>query len=216
MKHSHFIEFLSLRLQQPLPGWDSHKKMSPLINGAIPTGYTKIPQEAKKSAAAILLYPRSNESELLLTVRSQKVSHHKGQISLPGGRSEENEHSIDTALRETHEEIGIHPSYIKIIGALSPLYVPPSQSLMNIIVGELHAHHEFTINTDEVQEVFSISLDTLLHTDITFHSKQRSNGIEVIAPVWEIHPTTHLWGATAMILNELLWLYKEFKEHIYE
>ena len=87
---------------------------------------------------------------------------------------------------------------------------------MNIIVGELHAHHEFSINTDEVQEVFSISLDTLLYTDITFHSKQRSNGIEVIAPVWEIHPTIHLWGATAMILNELLWLYKEFKEHIYE
>ena len=66
MKHSHFIEFLSLRLQQPLPGWDSHKKMSPLINGAIPIGYTKIPQEAKKSAAAILLYPKSDESELLL------------------------------------------------------------------------------------------------------------------------------------------------------
>jgi 8-oxo-dGTP pyrophosphatase MutT (NUDIX family) len=216
MKHSHFIEFLSLRLQQPLPGWDSHKKMSPLINGTIPFGYTTIPHDAKKSAAAILLYPRSDASELLLTLRSQKVSHHKGQISLPGGRSEENEHSIETALRETHEEIGIDPSCINVIGALSPLYVPPSQSLMNIIVGELHAHHEFSINPDEVQEVFSISLDTLLNTDITFHSKQRSNGIEVIAPVWEIHPTTHLWGATAMILNELLWLYKEFKEHFYE
>ena len=104
------------------------------------------------------------------------------------------------------QESGKYKGKYKLGGALDALRIARNSI----------EHKEIALNPDEVQEVFSISLDTLLNTDITFHSKQRSNGIEVIAPVWEIHPTTHLWGATAMILNELLWLYKEFKEHFYE
>lgn len=211
MNHDAFIEYLRVRLARPLPGWDYQQRMSPIIAGKKTNEPRLIPKDAHQTGVAALLQPGDHGSELIFTIRSQYVSHHKGQISFPGGRAESNESIIETALRETHEELGIHQSSITVLGRLSSLYVPPSHSQMHVIVGALDHIPEFQPNEHEVEEVFSVSLQALAFEHEIIHlPKMRSQDYEVLAPCWPIHPNTHLWGATAMCVSELVGLYTDF------
>jgi 8-oxo-dGTP pyrophosphatase MutT (NUDIX family) len=215
MTHDAFVQYLRDRLTKPLPGWTYQQKMSPIIGGKQTNEPRIIPPDARKSGVAALLIPGLKGSELVFTIRSQYVSHHKGQISFPGGRAESHETIIDTALRETQEELGIHYESISVIGNLSPLYVPPSHSHMHVIVGALDHSPFFEPNMKEVEEVFSISIHALAYEyEIVHLPKMRSQDFEVIAPCWHIHPKNHLWGATAMCVSELVGLYKDFIDEI--
>jgi 8-oxo-dGTP pyrophosphatase MutT (NUDIX family) len=209
--HLSFIEYLAGRLQQPLPGWEYQQRMSPYVKGQQTLEPRLIPPDAKQTSVAALLFPGENGSELLFTMRSTKVSHHKGQICFPGGRSEESESIRQTALRETHEELGIPREYISVIGNLSSLFVPPSHSMMHVIVGHLPTKPIVNPNPMEVEEVFSIALhDLAFKHEIQHVTKMRSPDLEVLAPCWQIHPKNHLWGATAMCVSELIGLYQDF------
>lgn len=211
MNHDAFVDYLRFRLTKPLPGWEYQQKMSPIIAGKQTNEPRLVPVDAHQSGVAALLQPGEYGSELIFTIRSQYVSHHKGQISFPGGRAESNESIIETALRETHEELGIDHSSISVLGKLSSLYVPPSHSQMHVIVGALEETPNFEPNTQEVEEVFSVSLQALAFEHEIIHlPKMRSQGFEVLAPCWPIHPKTHLWGATAMCVSELVGLYTDF------
>lgn len=210
-QHLSFIEYLSKRLQQPLPGWEYQQRMSPYIQGKQTLEPRLVPPDAKQTSVAALLFPGENGSELLLTKRSATVSHHKGQICFPGGRSESNESILQTALRETHEELGIPHEQISVIGNLSSLFVPPSYSMMHVIVGHLPDKPMVYPNFNEVEEAFSIPLHDLAFKHTIKHvSKLRSSDLEVLAPCWELHSDNQLWGATAMCVSELIGLYKDF------
>ena len=210
MKHDVFLEYLQERLRHPLPGWEYQQMMSPIIGGKQTTEPRDIPNDAHQTGVAALLMPGNDGTELIFTIRSQYVSHHKGQISFPGGRSEINETIIETALRETEEELGIQQSAISVLGNLTSLYVPPSHSLMHVIVGALDHRPNFQPNEQEVEEVFSISLNALAFDHSIVHlPKMHSQGIEVLAPCWPIHAKNHLWGATAMCTSELVGLYRD-------
>lgn len=211
MNHDAFIGYLRDRLTKPLPGWDYQQRMSPIIAGNRTNEPRNIPQDAHQTGVAALLFPGDFGSELIFTIRSQFVSHHKGQISFPGGRAETHESIIETALRETHEELGIEESSINVIGKLSSLYVPPSHSHMHVIVGELNQTPVFQPSLQEVEEVFSVSLHALAFQHEIIHlPKMRAQDFEVLAPCWPIHPKNHLWGATAMCVSELIGLYTDF------
>lgn len=203
------IRFLSDRLQKTLPGRNAQIKMAPKPVSEGEMREMDPPEGVHKSSVLVLLFPNEEEElELTLTLRSHDIDH-GGQISFPGGRADNDETPVETALREANEEIGIKPKDIHVIGQLSDLYVSHSNNLVTPIVGFTKQRPDFQINPAEVEEVFAVELASLLHKkNLTIEDWDlRSHTYKV--PYWDIHRVP-LWGATAMMLNELLELTREY------
>ncbi|MBI3259388.1 MAG: CoA pyrophosphatase [Ignavibacteriae bacterium] len=206
------IEFLKQRLQLPLPGIEAQALMMPETTGLKYHPLTEPPVHSRRSAILCLLTPSElQQPEILFTLRSNNLSSHKGQISFPGGRCEPYELPHETALRETHEEVGIPPETITIIGSLTKLYVPPSNSLIYPIIGYCNERPtNIQVQPEEVQEVFFTGIKELLDKNNVKLTQLERNGILIDTPYFDIHHTTKLWGATAMILGEVCSLFQEF------
>lgn len=204
-----FIEHLSNRLEKPLPGLNAQLRMAPTPLSDGPARELEPPPNAKKSSVLILLFPNEKERlELILTLRSRDIDH-GGQISLPGGRSDENETYIETALREAEEEVGIKPESIEILGTLSDLYVSHSNNLVKPVVGYLPGIPKLTPNPAEVEEAFTVEVKSLAAKKNLTVENWDLQKYSYEVPYWDVHEVP-LWGATAMILNELLDLYREY------
>ncbi len=171
----------------------------------------------KQSAVLALLVEKhqnvskaASELELVFTVRSSELRNHSGQISFPGGRSEEGETVRETALRETCEEISVSKTQIEILGELSSLYVPVSKSMIYPVLGYFtSAEFSPRPNASEVEEIFTVPLHALLDPNNMDKKPWVVLGREVMVPFWNVH-STPLWGATAMMVAEVLHLYEEF------
>jgi len=200
------IEKLQKRLKKNLPGEKSQLKMAPLIND-IP--YRKLVPDNNfyESAVLLLLCKNENTFDILFTLRSNKLASHRGQISFPGGRLEKNETPLDAAIRETYEETGIQPNYI--VGSLSKLYVAPSKTIITPYVAFSEKKTDFNINEDEVEEAFFYPIDFFLNEENKLTEKWNLHNQIIDVPLWKIHKTTALWGATAMILSEFVDIWKE-------
>jgi len=156
-----------------------------------------------KSAVLIPIIKRENGLELLFTKRSETVEHHKGQISFPGGATDESDFSPgDTALRETFEEIGLERSAITIIGVMDDLETP-SGFVVTPVVGFVEQLPPLNVNPEEVAQVIFVPLekffdDSLRHSDIRERDGKK---VEVFSyEVWE----EPVWGATAFFVNQLV------------
>lgn len=206
-----FIEYLKYRLQEPLPGFEAHIKMAPSVDDKPFRNFT--PSDNFKSSSVLVLLIDSVNPEVLLTLRSSIIKSHSGQISFPGGRAEKNETPIQTAIRETFEETGIIIKEKHIIGQLSKLFVPPSNNLIQPVIAYLDSKPELHINPDEVEETFYISLESISNDNLLKTEKKMLDKYLVDFPFWDVHSTTPLWGATAMILSELVDLYKSWKNN---
>jgi 8-oxo-dGTP pyrophosphatase MutT (NUDIX family) len=204
-----FVQFLRDRLRAPLPGYEGQRAMAPFAKTIYEPPTTT---NYKQSAVLALLFdrPAEQELEILLTVRSGELKNHSGQISFPGGRSDHNETIHETALRETREEVGIPGSNIVLLGELTPLYVPVSQSMIYPVLGFHKGAPTIAPNPAEVQEAFSIPLRELLDPSKIERQRWTVLGREVEVPFWNLRRQTPLWGATAMMTAELLALYEEF------
>jgi 8-oxo-dGTP pyrophosphatase MutT (NUDIX family) len=156
-----------------------------------------------------LIHADGTVPAVLLTLRSSRLAVHRGQISFPGGRMENGESPEDAALRETSEEVGIAVP-ISLLGRLSPLYVPPSNSHIIPIVGAIRDVPPLTLQTNEVEEAFAVRFDELLQPGRLKSERRMRGNVMVEAPFWDVHPTAQLWGATAMMMSELLALFEEF------
>jgi 8-oxo-dGTP pyrophosphatase MutT (NUDIX family) len=199
-----FIEKLKVRLKGELPGRAAHLQMNPLhFNPNFPK---LSPDEySHKTAVLILLFPNdSNQLSVLLTLRSDKLKNHSGEISFPGGHLEGDEDSIQAALRETYEEVGILPEKINIIGELSPFFALPSDSFIQPVVGYTDHIDSLLLNPDEVQEAIIVPIDDLLNPVNLDNKIIQKNERTIQIPYWKVHSERPLWGATAMIMNELL------------
>lgn len=180
---------------------------TPLADG--PTRELQAPPDAKRSSVLILLFPNEeNRPELILTLRSRDIDH-GGQISLPGGRSDEDESYIETALREAEEEVGINSESVEILGFLSDLYVSHSNNLVKPVVGYLPKMPKLTPNPAEVEEAFTVEVKSLAAKKNLTVENWDLQKYSYEVPYWDVHEVP-LWGATAMILNELLDLYREY------
>lgn len=194
------IEKFENHCPEDLPGEIAQKKM--LAVPRIKVEFPNLEEHAIPSAVLILLYQDDYEIHFFLTERTDQVQHHKGQISLPGGSWEAGEHLYETALRETEEEIGVPRNNIKIISALTPLFVIVTGYMIHPFVGYINYKPKLVPHPGEVSNDFSVSLSELLDPNNT--KKE----------IWEIHGTPadvpffkfgqyKVWGATAMILSEL-------------
>lgn len=156
----------------------------------------------RAGAVLVLLYPDGHDLRLLLTVRSDRMNHHRGEVALPGGASDANDHDVvATALRECREELGIQPQ-ITIWGLLSTIYIAPSNFRITPVVGFVEHLPALNPNNAEVSEVFTISLQELLNPDTVRIEPWTLRGHEVLVPFFAIGGHK-VWGATALILSEL-------------
>jgi 8-oxo-dGTP pyrophosphatase MutT (NUDIX family) len=208
-----FAEHLKYRLTETLPGFEAQKNMAPVFEHGSYRSFQS-PPTAKHSAVLLLLHPEESQKDdisVLLTLRASSLNHHKGQWSLPGGRSEQGETYIETALRETNEEVGISHSQIQILGELSELYTPPSNSAIHPIVGWCGNLPSLVLSQEEVDIAQSVAIDYLADRNNIRWETRRYNDLTMNTPQWSFHPTVPLWGATAIILAEMLSLYNEWK-----
>lgn len=210
-KTGHWVSFeamlpdlVSLDFEK-LPGLDSQLKMAPLNREkeirSMGAGRNPI-----HSSVLLLCYPlQSGKTGILLIERQQYPGHHSGQISFPGGRVEASDQGIETtALRETFEETGVNPSDIKLIGKLTPLYIPPSNHLVFPFVGVALEHPLFHADPEEVARILEIPLSSFIDTaNLQNEFINLSNGLEVQTPCYVIDGHV-VWGATAMILCEFI------------
>ena len=153
------------------------------------------------SSVLILLFEENNSFNFILTLRSEKVETHKGQISLPGGVQEKNESLKDTALREAEEEIGVLPKTIEIIGELSSIYIPFSGYKVHPYVGWASAPPKLIPSAHEVERIIIVPVNELIDEKNQTQKKTILRGIPVIMPYFSLKEEI-VWGATSMILSE--------------
>jgi len=204
-----FIKFLEHRLKKPLPGYQSQIKMAMKIENKL---FRKFKRSiTARNSAVMIVISGNNNLQLLLTLRSTSLRQHGNQISFPGGRCEPDETFIEAAIRETQEETGLIINKEQIIGELSELYVPPSDSLIKPIIAYIDQINHTTPNPDEVEEIFLVDLAKFTQSETLKWKKIKIEGYDVDTPYWDVHPSIPLWGATSMILSELKDIFLEWK-----
>jgi len=184
-------------LLKNLPGETSHKKMLP-PNRILKAASNK-KSTLKQSSVLLLLFIENCELIACLIKRPSHMKHHAGQVALPGGRIEIGETAVETALRETYEEIGIQPNKVEILGSLSEFYVEVSRFQIQPFVGWLNKKPEFKINPNEVEKtiLFPIKKFKAPFNEIELETISGKLKVPCIKFEGEI-----IWGATAMILSE--------------
>ena len=193
--------FLRARLTETLPGATAQWLFapSPTRKGWRPDDQ---PATAREAAALILLYPGEHGVSFPLTVRHDDLPHHPGQISFPGGGLDPGEDPAAGALREAHEEIGIDPHDVRIIGALSPLWVIVSNFVVYPFVGVIDNRPEFRASPREVSALIETPVSWLRDPARASSEQRTRGGVLVTFPYFDFDGH-HIWGATAMILSEL-------------
>ncbi|HKK12415.1 MAG TPA: CoA pyrophosphatase, partial [Flavobacteriaceae bacterium] len=154
-----------------------------------------------------------NKTHLVLILRKSYEGVHSAQVAFPGGQLEEQDASIEhTAIRETYEEIGVPKRHVKILKALTTLYIPPSNFMVYPFLGIITTTPNFKIQEDEVEEVIEVPLSHFVdeHNMVkTFVTTSYKANVEV--PAFRLNGHI-VWGATAMMLSELKDLLKQVLE----
>jgi 8-oxo-dGTP pyrophosphatase MutT (NUDIX family) len=162
-----------------------------------------LPEPRTKAAVLLLAFEQEGKDHLLFNKRTETVAHHKGQICFPGGVQDEIDSSPwATALRETHEEMGITAEQINYVGELGQI-TTPTGFLITPFVGLLQAPFNLKPNPDEIAEVFTVPLDHFLDAAYLRFVTRNYFGHDYQDPVFT-YKHHEIWGATARILIDFL------------
>ena len=212
MNFDELIDFLEKRLRMEMPGAEAHNLMQPKMpNGEpIPMKHAKSP---RKGGVLILLYSENGRAHFPLIQRPRYEGIHSGQMALPGGRFEkEDKNQFQTALRETEEEIGVDMNKVEVIGNLSEFFVAASNYMVLPVIGKIDFKPNFI---PEPKEVYDIVTPPIGHLIDPSRLKEKEmivrNGFRLQCPYYDLEGRT-VWGATAMMLSELVVLLQEFKQ----
>ncbi len=210
-----FQSFLEQRLAHSLPGETAQNKMRPHPTSQANLGFKpNLPQNDgyRNSSVLVPIITWKNELEIILTLRTSGIKH-GGQLSFPGGGKEGDETIEETALREAREEIGLKEQRVSIAGLMTPLYVNHSNNMVTPVVGFISEDQEFTPNPNEVAEIFTVPFSELIASKNKMREEWDLRDTKYTVPFWDIHHVP-LWGATAMMLSELMELHEEFKSRM--
>ncbi|QDS93648.1 putative NUDIX hydrolase [Roseimaritima multifibrata] len=225
MSDSDFISQLQRKLTQPLPGRESQRISMPGLTYGRHQG--PAPRAARQAAVVVMLMRKEDRWMIPVTMRPLTIKHHGGQISLPGGRIEVGESSVEAALREFEEELGLSPVDPVLCGELSPLYVYASDnSVQPIVMACQYPSEPWRPDKVEVAEIIELAVEDLrrpdawqtgivqkpiracghrdVHSQISSkHSHDPVGHISYRAPGY-CCSGHRVWGATGMILAELV------------
>ncbi len=178
------------------------------------------PMPAPRPAAVLVsMFEEGGEARVVLTVRSDRLRSHQGEVAFPGGRLEGDEGVVEAALREAFEEVGLQPDLVTVVAQLTAMPTISSDTVMTPVVATLEARPSLSANPGEVERVFDVALSELAAEGV-FHEEWWSVPGRVGAqrfpqgefpdgefPVWffEVAGET-VWGATARTLVELICL----------
>lgn len=196
-----FIERLAERHAQGLPGRPYQMKKAVLSRQIL-----EAPPTARQSSVLILLFPKDGEWHVVLTERVGNPNDpHSNQISFPGGSLEVNDASLAfCALRETHEEVGIAPETINLIGKMTDLYIPVSNFQVHPFLGWTAAPPQYQKQITEVKHIIEAPLSLLQNPDNQKKKDMTIRGFHIPeVPYFDVYGKV-VWGATAMMLSELL------------
>ena len=198
-----FIDLLKAEIQKGLPGTEVQWEMA--SSDRMVRNFPRIPgPDAAIAAVLILLYPHKGSIHTVFMQRHDYPGVHGGQISFPGGKKESADKDIiHTALREAEEETGVDSTKISVIGTLTPLFIPVSNILVTPVVGWTDERPDFSHQEEEVVFLFDAELRRFLNTDIIKIKPFEIRG-EMLDVKYFDYDGHVIWGATAMILNELL------------
>ncbi|HEY2826623.1 MAG TPA: CoA pyrophosphatase [Pirellulales bacterium] len=195
------IELLSSRLHQPLPGLTAQRTMEPEL-GYGRYGGPALP-DARPASVVALLHLINGQWHLPLILRPESLTHHAGQISLPGGIIEQGETSEEAALRELEEELGIPRFDTLLLGQLSPLFLYGTNFLITPWIAALGGTRVFQPSAAEVEEILQVPLAHLIDQRSRGQHVEQRGSLQFKVPHfdWRGH---QIWGATSMILAELM------------
>lgn len=191
-------------LEAGLPGEQAHARMAPLSRplSSLAKQSAKIFRE---SAVALILFEEKGDQRILLTQRPQYDGKHSGQVSFPGGKREEGDLDLlQTAMRECFEETGVHLTMEEYVGPLTPVFIPVSNFHVEAYLFYLDYVPEFQKDEREVEAIFTIGVNELLddnkvqQTTISLGDNLKLTDV----PYFDLENKI-VWGATALILNEL-------------
>lgn len=168
--------------------------------------YEDVQDSCLRAGVLVLLYPWEGRLYLVLTRRTERVDHHQSQISFPGGQQEEGESYEQTALREACEELAIQPDSIRVLGELTPLYIPPSNFCIYPVVASTDERPDFRPSEQEVAEVIEVPFDHFLDPQNVQKEMWTYYGLQLEVPFY-LFKGHKIWGATAMVLAELIALW---------
>jgi 8-oxo-dGTP pyrophosphatase MutT (NUDIX family) len=202
-----FPELLKNELKKGLPGTEVQWQMA--SSDRLIRNFPRVPgKDAKEASVLILLYPREGSVYTVFMQRPEYNGVHSGQISFPGGKREESDKDpVDTALREAREETGVDPGKITVIGILTPLFIPVSNILVTPVVAWSEEKPKFSHQPEEVVFLFDADLRSFLDPSMIKY-KPLNIGGETIEVRYFDYKGHVIWGATSMILNELLVIIK--------
>ena len=204
MDFQEFLKYVPKLMEVVLPATEAHLKMVPLDRIQSISNLNIEGKNPKSAAVMMLFYPKNGRTHLVLIVRNSYEGVHSAQIAFPGGKYEVEDITFEkTALRETYEEIGIHPDSMEIIRPFTHLYIQPSNFLVYPFLGICKNEIIFIPDTSEVADIIELPLSVFLAEDVVVSvmiSTSYANNIMVPAFKIEDHI---IWGATAMMLSEL-------------
>ena len=187
----------------PLPGGDAHRLLAPEPRPGWRPGV--VPDHATPAAALVLLYPLDDAPHVLLTVRAGRLGKHAGQVSFPGGLIDDGESVRDAALREAFEEVGLDPAAVRVAGALSPLYITVSNFAIHPVAGVAASTPRLHPSAAEVARLLPAPLAALADPANLRRGTRWRGDLPCDVPYFEVC-NERVWGATAMVLAELLTL----------
>jgi 8-oxo-dGTP pyrophosphatase MutT (NUDIX family) len=190
------------RLAGTLPGLEAQLRFMPTPPR---TGWKpgEFPSDARLAAGLLLLYPGARGASIALTVRASGLKRHAGQVSLPGGATDPGETLAQAALREAHEEIGVDPAHVRILGELTPVHVLVSGFTLHPIVGITTDRPSFNLDANEVEELIEVSVEDLQDASTIRQGTRTREGLAIEYPYFALMGH-QVWGATAMILGEFI------------
>lgn len=197
---------LALRAAQPGPPV-RHEDLLIMrtLNGELARPLHPPPGATPRPAGVlILLYPDGDDVRLPLTVRSETLPNHSGEVSLPGGATDpDDDGPAATALRECYEELGVDPRTVEVWGMLTPLYIPHSNFQITPVIGWRPEPPQLHVSLHEVSAVLSVSLRELLEPERVRIEQWHRRGMDMLVPFFDI-AGYKVWGATAFVLSEFV------------
>ena len=199
---------LKQRLMDPANDglWLRERLMLRFLDGGAARPVAPPPGAPTPLAGAVLalLYPHNDEICLPLTARTAALRKHSGEVSLPGGRFDDEDRDLSqTALRESWEELAIPPAQVALWTSLTPVWIPVSNFQITPFVGWSELRPDFMPAASEVAELIEVPLRTLMQPEIIREEQWERSGAQMHVPFFAIGPYK-VWGATALVLAELV------------